>query len=755
MASSTFYWDFTNGVRCDSNGILITRAPDIFYQQHPSWQVSFKANAAGVLSALNVSSASTWAAAIDTTYANSGDPCCRTLNADIDSSGAASGNIVVSLDANTSSFLTAIASATDGRVAGYFELRGLDVSGEMIYYAYFPVSLRNTIDPSGGTPPAPTGNYYNKSETDALVGAKLSDAASDGKQYCRKNGAWSEISVTGIGDVVGPSSSTDHNFPMFNGTSGKTLEDSGYGPSSFSAANHNHATVYEPYNANIQNHISSTSNPHSVTKTQVNLGNVSNDAQLKIASNLSDLNSASTARTNLGLGGAAVLNVGTGSGTVAAGDDARFGNATTLQSRALASTAPTDGQAIVWDNANSTWKPGTVSGGGSGDVVGPASSTDNAITRFDSTTGKLLQNSLATIDDNGSVNIPTGQAYKINGTALAKGDIGLGNVPNTDCTNASNLGSGTVPAARGGAGTANGILKADGSGNVSAATAGTDYASAANLDFAGGRLTLTTATPVMTADSTSSATLYYTPYRNNLITLYTGSVWKTIIFSELSLSLSALNGVYDVFAYDNSGTVALEALAWTSTTARATALAYQDGRLVKSGAATRRYLGTINVSSGTSYAVLKSEAAGGSENCKLDVWNYYNRALTRLHRRDTTSSWTYSTNAYRQANGAAGNQCNFVIGVAEDSILANLAAVTNSNSTSYGTYNAIAYDKTNNWDAVAQNYNIQTASTQVVTYTIIPAIGLHYIAWTETISASGTQTQYGSSSAGLTVNISH
>ena len=32
------------------------------------------------------------------------------------------------------------------------------------------------------------------------------------------------------------------------------------------------------------------------------LSNVTNDAQLKIASNLSDLNSAATARTNLGLG---------------------------------------------------------------------------------------------------------------------------------------------------------------------------------------------------------------------------------------------------------------------------------------------------------------------------------------------------------------------------------------------------------------------------------------------------------------------
>ncbi len=37
--------------------------------------------------------------------------------------------------------------------------------------------------------------------------------------------------------------------------------------------------------------------------------------------------------------------------------------------------------------------------GGSGDVVGPASATDNAIARYDGTTGKLIQNSAATIAD--------------------------------------------------------------------------------------------------------------------------------------------------------------------------------------------------------------------------------------------------------------------------------------------------------------------------------------------------------------------
>lgn len=44
--------------------------------------------------------------------------------------------------------------------------------------------------------------------------------------------------------------------------------------------------------------------------------------------------------------------------------------------------------------------------GGSGDVVGPASSTDNAITRFDGITGKLIKNSSATIDNSGNIVTP-------------------------------------------------------------------------------------------------------------------------------------------------------------------------------------------------------------------------------------------------------------------------------------------------------------------------------------------------------------
>lgn len=43
------------------------------------------------------------------------------------------------------------------------------------------------------------------------------------------------------------------------------------------------------------------------------------------------------------------------------------------------------------------------SGSGSGDVVGPVSSVDNRIPRFNGTTGKLIQGSALTLDDSGNL----------------------------------------------------------------------------------------------------------------------------------------------------------------------------------------------------------------------------------------------------------------------------------------------------------------------------------------------------------------
>lgn len=59
-----------------------------------------------------------------------------------------------------------------------------------------------------------------------------------------------------------------------------------------------------------------------------------------------------------------------------------------------------------------------------GAVIGPSSSVDSQVALFNLTSGKLLKISLVTIDSSGSVNIPSGQSYKINGTALSATNVG-------------------------------------------------------------------------------------------------------------------------------------------------------------------------------------------------------------------------------------------------------------------------------------------------------------------------------------------
>lgn len=82
-------------------------------------------------------------------------------------------------------------------------------------------------------------------------------------------------------------------------------------------------------------------------------------------------------------------------------------NTVTIQSPTLAgsytltlpTTDGTSGQLLSTDGSGVlSWATN-----GAGDVVGPSSSTDNAVARFDSTTGKLLQNSVVIIGDTGAI----------------------------------------------------------------------------------------------------------------------------------------------------------------------------------------------------------------------------------------------------------------------------------------------------------------------------------------------------------------
>jgi len=96
--------------------------------------------------------------------------------------------------------------------------------------------------------------------------------------------------------------------------------------------------------------------------------------------------------------------------------------------------AGTAGQVLTSNGAGvPTWTTNA-----NGDVAGPASSTDNAIARFDGVTGKLIQNSVTLIDDTGNASGILSQQFS-NGAAVT---LAAGKMWYDGSTGAWNLGMG-------------------------------------------------------------------------------------------------------------------------------------------------------------------------------------------------------------------------------------------------------------------------------------------------------------------------
>ena len=148
----------------------------------------------------------------------------------------------------------------------------------------------------------------------------------------------------------------------------------------------------------------------------------------------------------------------------------------------------TDGKLFYKDNAGVVQTIATKAGA-SGDVVGPASATANAVPSFDGTTGKLIQNNSGVTISAGVVTA-TGFSGPINGTVgattpttgvftdvtlNAQGDVRFADSDSSNyvafqgaSTIASNV-TWTLPSVDG---TSGQVLSTDGSGTLSWATAG-------------------------------------------------------------------------------------------------------------------------------------------------------------------------------------------------------------------------------------------------------------------------------------------
>lgn len=259
------------------------------------------------------------------------------------------------------------------------------------------------------------------------------------------------------------------------------------------------------------------------------------------------------------------------------------------------------------------------------------------------------------------------------------------------------------------------------------------------------RLTLTTALPVTIADVTGATSLYYTPAGggNQIMLFTTAGISVNVVLIEQTLALGTLTSgkPYDVFVWWDGG-FQKEYVVWTNDTTRATALALNGGVWVKSGTTYKRYVGSFYT---TSTTATEDSAA------KRFLWNTYNRVWREMKVVESTDSWTYETDTYRSANASTVNRLQFVLGISEDPVFAEVFGLVNRSIDGHATV-GIGLDATNTNSAKV--YGGYAKATHYVpckaVYDKTIAAGLHFLQWLEKAEASGTVTWYGDAGAATT-----
>ena len=143
-----------------------------------------------------------------------------------------------------------------------------------------------------------------------------------------------------------------------------------------------------------------------------------------------------------------------------------------------------------------------------------------------------------------------------------------------------------------------------------------------------GRFSFSATDPTL---ATSGGTLYYHRYVGKWLSVYDGSrfIDREIPSSPISVSCTATDGIYDVFASVSGGTLTLTLEAWGGAT-RGTALQLVEGVYMSGSDDTKRYLGSITIASN----------AGADDGTSS---NHYHR-LPRVTTSSLSTTWTHAAN---------------------------------------------------------------------------------------------------------------
>lgn len=414
--------------------------------------------------------------------------------------------------------------------------------------------------------------------------------------------------------------------------------------------------------------------------------------------------------------------------------------------------------------------PGPTGPMGSGDVTGPAASVDSEIALFSSTTGKVIKRASTTGILKGTSGVISAASagtdyYNPGGTdvAVADGGTGVSSLTAYAVMCGGTTGTGAVQSIAS-VGTSGQVLTSNGAGALPTFQAA---AAGGHITNPQGRLTLTSATPVLTSTVSGATTIYYTQYSGQYCPIYSGSAWamsdvggelsQTTTDTTKSPAACTTNSNYDLFVWNDSGTYrCTRGPAWTSDTARGTGVGttelqrisgiWTNKNAITNGPAANRgtYVGTVrtNGSSQIDY-IFGGTAAGGTE-AKHYVWNMYNRVSVAGMVGNSTASWTYAVNAWRAANAATTYRMNLVIGLAESAVSVDYQATVAGAPGIANAEIAIGLDSSTT-AAGSYGFTQNAYAPMPAIYREITTLGYHYFQALEKASSGATITVYGGS----------
>lgn len=288
----------------------------------------------------------------------------------------------------------------------------------------------------------------------------------------------------------------------------------------------------------------------------------------------------------------------------------------------------------------------------------------------------------------------------------------------------------------------------------------------------GGRLTLTSGTPVTAGDVTAAAAVYWEPMHHNLIPIWDGTRFNPQELGSSSLTLNnpahVANTNYDVFAgfvdvADFTNFALGTGPAWSSDTARGTGagttqLEFWKGRLVNAVSITLRNSAstyTVAARSATYLGTIRTSGTATAEDsfARRFVWNAYNRRPRSMRVTEATNTWAYTTAAFQQANASTANQLDFVLGLSEDEVWAEVIASAENSAANVQIAVGVGLDAVNT-PATACLVGAQVTAVAAQEQTLraswrgFPGIGRHYLSWVEFSAATGTTTWYGDNNIG-------